>query len=66
MKWFRDLMILIMIVVGAFVLFSGEKHPTANVHPYTPTKTEESTCRMPMCESFGGHDAIALQFAFGD
>lgn len=66
MKWFLNLMFVIMVITGAFALISGAQHPTANVHPYTPTKTEESTCHMPMCESFGGHDAIALQFAFGD
>lgn len=27
--------------------------------------TDESSCSMPMCESFGGHDAIALDFMFG-
>ena len=27
--------------------------------------TDESNCSMPMCESFGGHDAIALDFMFG-
>ena len=24
-----------------------------------------SSCSMPMCESFGGHDAIAIDFMFG-
>lgn len=28
--------------------------------------TDESSCSMPMCESFGGHDAIALDFMFGN
>jgi hypothetical protein len=27
--------------------------------------TDESGCSMPMCESFGGNDAIALDFMFG-
>lgn len=27
--------------------------------------TDESSCSMPMCESFGWHDAIALDFMFG-
>lgn len=27
--------------------------------------TDESGCPMPMCGSFGGHDAIALDFMFG-
>lgn len=28
--------------------------------------TDESSCSMPMCESFGGHDAIALDFMLGN
>lgn len=65
MKILLNLLFLVLVFLAAMLLASGIKYPTSNVHEYKP-KSEESSCSMPMCESLGGHDAIALQVMFGD
>ncbi|AKR15970.1 hypothetical protein AVU18_gp260 [Citrobacter phage IME-CF2] len=52
-----------MAITAIYVLSNPS---TESVREYKSSKTEESSCSMPMCESLGGHDAIALQVMFGD
>ena len=52
------LLILFSPVINGYIGIKAED--PANI------VTDESSCSMPMCESFGGHDAIALDFMFGN
>lgn len=58
--------VIMCIISIILVIMSTPNKPTAKITPYQSSKTEESSCSMPMCESLGGHDAIALQVMFGD
>lgn len=51
------LLILFSPVINGYIGINAED-PVSIV-------TDESSCSMPMCESFGGYDAIALDFMFG-
>lgn len=55
--------LVFMATVAVYLLLNPS---TESVREYKPIVAEESSCSMPMCESLGGHDAIALQVMFGE
>ena len=66
MKLFRIAFLIYMVFMAIIAIYVLSNPSTESVREYKPSKTEESSCSMPMCESLGGHDAIALQVMFGD
>lgn len=75
LSWFmkevfiQSLILSLLIFGGAIPLHSCREvsEGAPKVTEYKPkAESQESTCSMPMCESLGGHDAIALQVMSGD
>lgn len=62
MKFYLCIGALIIYVVA--ILLSPLFFTPEKVRP-ARADVGESSCSMPMCESFGGHDAIAIDFMFG-
>ena len=59
--------IIAFVAYVLLILFSPVINGYIGIDAKDPVNivTDESNCSMLMCESFGGHDAIALDFMFG-